>query len=179
MRHIMAVLVEHNPGVLARVAMLVRRRGFNIESLAVGPTENPQVARMTLVVDGDDATYEQVQKQLYKLIEVLKVTDLDSERSVARELALIKVHAEPAKRAQILQLADVFRAKVVDVGRRQMVLEVTGTQDKVEALINLAREFGIQEIVRTGLIALERGAQTVRFTREEMEDAPDVLRLGR
>ncbi|MCG0239252.1 MAG: acetolactate synthase small subunit [Firmicutes bacterium] len=179
MRRIMAVLVENNPGVLARVASLIRRRGFNIESLAVGPTENPRIARITLVVEGDGPTYEQVQKQLYKLIEVLKVSDLDPDRSVARELALIKVHADPARRPQLLQLAEVFRARVVDVGRRQMTLEVTGTEDKVEALINLAREFGLLEVVRTGVIALERGPQSVRFGKEEAENVPDVLRLGR
>ncbi|MFO7173681.1 MAG: acetolactate synthase small subunit [Bacillota bacterium] len=179
MRHIMAVLVENNPGVLARVAMLIRRRGFNIESLAVGPTENPRIARITLVVEGDGPTYEQVQKQLYKLIEVLKVSDLDPDRSVAREVALIKVHADPARRPQLLQLAEVFRARVVDVGRRQVILEVTGTEDKVEALIHLAREFGLLEVVRTGVVALERGPQAVRFGKEEAEDVPDVLRLGR
>lgn len=179
MRHIIAVLVENNPGVLARVANLVRRRGFNIESLAVGPTENPNMSRMTLVVDGDQALVEQVGKQLYKLIEVLKVTDLDAERAVTREMALVKVFADPGKRSQIMQLADVFRAKVIDVGRRAMTIEVTGTQDKVEALINLAREYGIQEIVRTGVIALERGVTAVKYEREDSIDAADVLRLRR
>lgn len=179
MRHILAVLVENNPGVLMRVSSLVRRRGFNIESLAVGPTENPRISRMTLVVDGDEQLVEQVQKQLNKLIEVLKVMDLDAERSVHRELALVKVHADANKRSQIMQLADIFRAKVVDVGRRQMIIEVTGTQDKVEALINLAREYGIQEVVRTGAIALERGAAAVKFEKEDASDDADVLRLRR
>lgn len=179
MRHIVAVLVENNPGVLMRVTALIRRRGFNIESLAVGPTEDPHISRITLVVDGDDATVEQVEKQLHKLIEVLKVMDLDAERCVSRELALIKVHADPARRAQIMQLAEIFRAKVVDVGRRQLILEVTGSPDKVEALINLAREYGIQEVARTGVIALERGANAVKVEKEDAADAADVLRLRR
>lgn len=179
MRHILAVLVENNPGVLARVAALVRRRGFNIESLAVGPTEDRRISRMTLAVEGDDAIVEQVEKQLNKLVEVLKVSDLDTENSVTRELALVKVHAEPSRRAQILQLADIFRARVVDVGRRHMTIEVTGTQDKVEALIGLAKEYGIQEVVRTGVIALERGGAAVKYDKEDLPNDAHVLRLGR
>ncbi|BDG58926.1 acetolactate synthase small subunit [Caldinitratiruptor microaerophilus] len=179
MRHVLAVLVENNPGVLARVAALIRRRGFNIESLAVGPTEDRRISRMTLAVEGDDAIVEQVEKQLNKLVEVLKVSDLDAENSVTRELALVKVHAEPSRRAQILQLADIFRARVVDVGRRHMTIEVTGTQDKVEALINLAREYGIQEVVRTGVIALERGGTAVKYEKEDVPNDAAVLRLGR
>lgn len=179
MRHILAVLVENNPGVLARVAGLIRRRGFNIESLAVGPTENGRISRITLVVDGDEPTVQQVTKQLYKLIEVLKVSDLSEDRAVTRELALVKVYAEPSKRGQISHLADIFRAKIVDVGRRAMTLEVTGTQDKVEALLDLAREFGIQEVARTGIIALERGQTSVKIEKEDIPDGADVLRLRR
>lgn len=177
MLHILSVVVENNPGVLMRVASLIRRRGFNIESVAVGPNEDPRTSRMTLVVEGDEAVLEQINKQLQKLVEVLKVQDLARERSVSRELALIKVHADPGRRSQILQLAQVFRANVVDVGRKTMMLEVTGDSEKVEALLSLAREFGIQEVARTGAIALERGAQVVRWEKEEETRDADVLRL--
>lgn len=177
MKRILAVLVENHPGVLARVAGLVRRRGFNIESLAVGVTDDPHISRMTLVVEGDEPTVAQVSKQLDKLIEVLKVTDLDAEQSVARELALIKVSADPVQRPQVLQLASVFRANVVDVGREAVILEVTGIHDKVEALIGLAREFGVQEVVRTGIIALSRGAGAITAYKEDHFDHADVLRV--
>ncbi|MEW8978811.1 MAG: acetolactate synthase small subunit [Symbiobacterium sp.] len=177
MKRILAVLVENHPGVLARVAGLIRRRGFNIESLAVGVTDDPAISRMTLVVEGDEPTLNQVSKQLDKLIEVIRVIDLDAESSVARELALIKVSADPVRRPQILQLAQVFRASVVDVGHEAVILEVTGTHDKVEALISLAQEFGVQEVARTGIIALARGAQSVRLTREERYDDAAVLRF--
>jgi acetolactate synthase, small subunit (EC 2.2.1.6) len=176
-KRILAVLVENHPGVLARVAGLIRRRGFNIESLAVGVTDDPAISRMTLVVEGDEPTLNQVSKQLDKLIEVIRVIDLDAESSVARELALIKVSADPVRRPQILQLAQVFRASVVDVGHEAVILEVTGTHDKVEALISLAQEFGVQEVARTGIIALARGAQSVRLTREERYDDAAVLRF--
>jgi acetolactate synthase-1/3 small subunit len=177
-KRILAVLVENHPGVLTRVSGLIRRRGFNIESLAVGVTDNPDISRITLVVDGDEAQLQQVTKQLQKLIEVLLVSDLDSDNSVARELALVKVAAGPAVRPQVLQLAGIFRANVVDVGKEAVTIEVTGTHDKVEALIGLAREFGIQEVVRTGVIAMSRGAGVIRY--EEEEDRTydqDVLRI--
>lgn len=177
MRHILAVLVENNPGVLARVAGLIRRRGFNIESLAVGVTDDPSFSRMTLVVDGDAAQVQQVQKQLNKQIEILKVTDIEMDQSVHRELALVKVHADPARRSQILQLCSIFRANVVDVGKKSMMIEVTGTPDKVEALIALAREHGLQEVVRTGVIALERGSNSLKYTKEEPIHDKDVLRV--
>jgi len=176
-KRILAVLVENHPGVLARVAGLIRRRGFNIESLAVGVTDDPNISRMTLVVEGDEPTLNQVSKQLDKLIEVLKVTDLDAEQTVARELALIKVSSDPVRRPQILQLASVFRANVVDVGKEAVTIEVTGTHDKVEALINLTREFGVQEVVRTGIIALARGAGAIKFEREDHHYDQDVLRV--
>lgn len=178
-RHILAVLVENNPGVLARVAGLIRRRNFNIESISVGITEDPSVSRMTLVVEGDDATVEQVAKQLNKLIEVLKVVDIRPEIAVSRELALIKVHADTARRAQVLHLVEIFRANVVDVGKRSMTLEVTGPKDKIDALIALAREFGIQEVARTGIVAVERGTVSVKYEKEEPLYDQDVLRLGR
>jgi acetolactate synthase I/III small subunit len=176
-KRILAVLVENHPGVLTRVAGLIRRRGFNIDSLAVGVTDSPDISRMTLVVDGDELQVQQVSKQLEKLIEVLQVTDLDAANSVARELALVKVQSDPVRRPQILQLAQVFRAHVVDVGTESVTLEVTGTHDKVEALLNLAREFGIQEMVRTGVVAMERGAGAVRFEREDNVYDHDVLRI--
>jgi acetolactate synthase-1/3 small subunit len=177
-KRILAVLVENHPGVLARVAGLIRRRGFNIESLAVGVTDDPAISRITLVVDGDEPQIQQVIKQLSKLIEVLQVCDLDTNKSVARELALVKVTADPIRRPQVLQLASVFRANVVDVGHEALTIEVTGTHDKVEALINLAREFGIQEVVRTGVIAMERGARAVKIDREdELTYDQDVLRV--
>ncbi|MFO7274017.1 MAG: acetolactate synthase small subunit [Bacillota bacterium] len=177
MKRILAVLVENHPGVLARVAGLIRRRGFNIESLAVGVTENPAISRMTLVVEGDEATLDQVSKQLDKLIEVIQVADLDAEHSVAREMALIKVSVDPERRPQVLQLASVFRASVVDVGHEAVILEVTGTHDKVEALISLAQEFGVQEVARTGIIALARGAQSMTVPKEERCDDAAVLRV--
>jgi acetolactate synthase-1/3 small subunit len=176
-KRILAVLVENHPGVLARVAGLVRRRGFNIDSLAVGVTEDPKISRMTLVVDGDEAQVQQVTKQLSKLIEVIQVTDLAMDHSVARELALIKVRADSVDRPQILQLATVFRANVVDIGSDAVTLEVTGSHDKVEALINMSREFGIEEVVRTGVIALGRGTDTVKLEQEELNNDQDVLRV--
>ncbi|HYF81306.1 MAG TPA: acetolactate synthase small subunit [Symbiobacteriaceae bacterium] len=177
MKRILAVLVENHPGVLTRVAGLIRRRGFNIDSMAVGRTEDPAISRMTLVVDGDEPTIRQVVQQLQKLIEVLEVRDLDRDDSVSRELALVKVSADPERRPQILQLAGVFRANVIDVGRESVTIEVTGTHDKVEALINVAREFGIREVVRTGVIAIERGGLGVRTESEELNnDGAYVLR---
>lgn len=176
-KRILAVLVENHPGVLTRVASLIRRRGFNIDSLAVGTTDSPDISRMTLVVEGDEGQLQQVSKQLAKLIEVIQVIDLDASHAVARELALVKVQADPVRRPQILQLAGVFRANVVDVSTSSLTIEVTGTHDKVEALINLAREFGVQEVVRTGVIALERGAGSAKMMDEEREYDADVLRV--
>lgn len=194
MRHTVAVLVLNEPGVLTRVAGLFARRGYNIESLAVGVTENPNVSRMTIVAEGDERVLEQLCKQLNKLIHVLKVQHLPDDEAVARELALIKVNAEPAKRAQILQIVDIFRAKVVDIGRRSMIVEITGDSDKIDALVQLLAEFGIVEAVRTGQIALDRGPKPVRPSkdvpgkdasakeatdRNGEEADQDVLRLGR
>ncbi len=155
-----AVLVENKPGVLARVSSLFRRRGFNIESLAVGTTERPDISRMTIVVRGDDRTLEQVMKQLNKLIEVIKVSDL-SENSVERELALIKVHAPPAKRSEIIEIANIFRARIVDVARDSFIIEITGDEEKINAFVDLMRQFGIKEMARTGKISMARGSKTV------------------
>lgn len=156
-KHTLSVLVENHAGVLSRVAGLFSRRGFNIESLAVGVTENPEISRMTIVVDGDDYTVEQVSKQLNKLIDVIKLKKLDEKDSVSRELALIKVAATASTRAEIVQLVEIFRAKIVDVSKNTLTIEISGDTKKVAALEELLRQFGIKEIVRTGTIAIERG----------------------
>jgi len=156
MRHTISVLVENHPGVLARIAGLFSGRGFNIDSLSVGETEDPTVSRMTVVVNGDDFVVEQIGKQLNKLIDVIKVVDLTQEEHVERELVLIKVGADGTTRSEIMQIADIFRANIVDVGAKSLVIEATGTDDKIAALTDLLRRFGIKEIVRTGRIALGR-----------------------
>jgi len=161
--HTLAVLVENKPGVLSRVSGLFTRRGFNIESLAVGTCEEPDMSRMTIVVKGDDAQVEQVIKQLNKLIDVVKVSDITENETVDRELALIKVTAEAGStRAEVMQIADIFRAQIVDVGAKTVVLEVTGGSSKIDALENLLGQYGVKELVRTGKIAMLRGAKTVR-----------------
>lgn len=157
MRHTLVTLVEDKPGVLTRVAGLFRRRNFNIESLTVGHSETPEISRMTIVVNCDDAVLEQVIKQLYKLINVTKITDVTSEQTVIRELALIKVQANASTRAEIIQFAEVFEAKIVDLTRESVTIEITGTEDKVDALCRLLRPFGIKEMVRTGRVAMLRG----------------------
>ncbi|MCL6447646.1 MAG: acetolactate synthase small subunit [Armatimonadetes bacterium] len=159
MRRTLAVLVENNPGVLARVAGLFSRRGFNIDSLAVGRTDNPAVSRMTIVVEGDDRTLEQVTKQLHKLIDVIKITDVTAEEYVDRELVLIKVSAEPGQRSEIAQIAEIFRARIVDLGRRTLTLECTGNEGKIRAFEESLRPYGIKELVRTGKIAMLRGSR--------------------
>jgi acetolactate synthase-1/3 small subunit len=149
--------MENKPGVLNRVATLFRRRNFNIESLTVGHSGTPGISRMTIVTQGDDPTIEQVVKQLYKLINVTKVTDVTEESTVIRELALIKVHATPNSRSEILQLVDIFRAQVVDVAVNSLTIEITGDEDKVNGLVALLRPYGIQELARTGRVAMLRG----------------------
>ena len=156
-KHTLIALVEDKPGVLARVSSLFRRRGFNIESIAVGHTELPRTSRMTIVVDGTAGAVEQVRKQLDKLIDVVKVTDITDDSIVARELALIKVRATPATRSEIIQIVDIFRANIVDVSADSLVVEVTGDEDKVDSLFRLLKGFGIKEIARTGRIAMTRG----------------------
>lgn len=158
MRHTLVVLMEDRPGVLNRVSSLFRRRNFNIESLTVGHSETPGISRMTIVVDGDHTVVEQVSKQLYKLINVTKVTDVTAEPAVVRELALIKVHANSSTRGEIMQLVDIFRAKAVDVGSDSLMIEITGQEDKIDGLLTLLRPFGIKESVRTGRVAMVRGA---------------------
>ncbi len=157
MKHTLAVLVENKSGVLSRVASLFSRRGYNIDSLAVGVTEDPEVSRITIVVHGDDHVLEQVTKQLNKLVDVIKVSDLGGDDTVERELALIKVTADSDNRAEIIQIADIFRARIIDVAPKSMTIEVTGEEAKVEAIEKLLRQFGIKEMVRTGKIAMVRG----------------------
>jgi acetolactate synthase-1/3 small subunit len=159
-KHTIAVLVENRFGVLSRVAGLFSARGYNIESLSVGETLDATVSRMTLVVRGDAFVIEQVIKQLHKLIDVIKVTDLTDESHVEREMILVKVNAEPGARAEILRIADIFRAKVVDVTPATYTLEATGDESKVNAIVELLRPFSIQELVRTGKVAIARGPRT-------------------
>ncbi|AKB55737.1 MULTISPECIES: acetolactate synthase small subunit [Methanosarcina] len=161
MKHTLAVLVENRSGVLSRVASLFSRRGYNIESLAVGVTEDPKTSRMTIVVDGDDHVLEQVTKQLNKLVDVIKVSDIGGDDSVERELALIKVSADVSARTEIIQIANIFRARIVDVAPKSITVEVTGDEAKIQAIEKLLRQFGIKEMVRTGKIALVRGPKKV------------------
>jgi acetolactate synthase-1/3 small subunit len=156
MRHTLSVLVENQPGVLARVAGLFSGRGFNITSLTVGETEDASTSRMTIVVAGDDAILEQITKQLNKLVDTIKIYDFTGEAHLERELALIKVQAEVRCRSEITQLVEIFRAKIVDVSERSFTLEITGTADKVNAFIELLRPFGIRELIRTGTVAIAR-----------------------
>ena len=157
MRHTLVALMEDRPGVLNRISSLFRRRNFNIESLTVGHSETPGISRMTIVSEGDSTVIEQVEKQLYKLINVTKVTDVTDEPAVIRELALIKVMASGTTRSEITGLVDIFRAKVVDVAPDSLMIEITGTEDKVDSLAGLLRPFGIREMVRTGRVAMVRG----------------------
>ena len=162
MRHTLSVLVQNKPGVLARTAGLFSRRGYNIESLTVGVTENENISRMTIVVAGDDTVVEQVTKQLNKLIEVIKVSDLTKESYVNRELVLIKVTADSSNRAEIMQIVNIFRARIVDVASKSLIIEVTGDEGKLDALVGMLKQFGIKEIVRTGALALGRGPKVIQ-----------------
>jgi acetolactate synthase I/III small subunit len=156
-KHILSILVENKPGVLTRVTGLFARRGFNIDTLAVGPTDDPSLSRITLTLDGALHPIDQVTKQLHKLVNVLKIRDLEPDETLARELALFKISADGAQRAEITQLVEIFRGKIVDVNRRAMIVEITGTQDKIEAFERLVRPFGLVEMARTGEIAISRG----------------------
>ena len=160
-KHTIAVLVENKFGVLSRVAGLFSARGYNIESLSVGETLDPTVSRMTLVVRGDAFVIEQVMKQLHKLVDVIKVNDLSEETHVEREMLLIRVNAEPAARAEILRIADIFRAKVVDVSPDAVTIEATGNVDKLEALLRVLEPYGIRELVQSGMVAMGRGARSI------------------
>jgi acetolactate synthase-1/3 small subunit len=156
-KHILSILVENKPGVLTRITGLFARRGFNIDTLAVGPTDDDSVSRITLTLDGAVHPIDQVTKQLHKLINVLKIRDLEPGETLARELALFKISADGSSRAEVMQICEIFRAKVVDVTKRSVVVEVTGTNDKVGAFEALVRPFGLIEMARTGEIAISRG----------------------
>jgi acetolactate synthase-1/3 small subunit len=156
-KHILSILVENKPGVLTRITGLFARRGFNIDTLAVGPTNDERISRVTLTLDGAKHPIDQVTKQLHKLINVIKIRDLEPGETLARELALFKVSADGANRAEVMQLCEIFRAKIVDVGKRTVVVEVTGDCDKVDAFERLVRPFGLVEMARTGEIAIARG----------------------
>jgi len=157
MRHVISILVNDQPGVLQRVAGLFGRRGFNIESITVGSSEEPGLSRMVIVTTGDDKTMEQISKQLYKLIDVAKVIDLSMNPMVARELALIRVGAEPSERPEILGVVETFRASVVDIGPNTLVVQVVGDSDKIDAMVELLKPYGIKELTRTGVTAMTRG----------------------
>ena len=156
-KHILSILVENKPGVLTRIAGLFARRGFNIDTLAVGPTDDPTLSRITLTLDGAMHQIDQVTKQLHKLVNVIKIRDLEPGEAVARELALFKVTADSESRGQIMQFADIFRGKIVDVSKKSVTVEVTGTDDKIEAFEQMVRPFGLIEMARTGEIAISRG----------------------
>ena len=170
-RHTLSVLVEDKPGVLARVASLFSRRGFNIESLAVGPTEHPTVSRMTIVVSVDDLPLEQVTKQLNKLVNVLKIVELEPASSVQRELLLVKVKADLASRSHVLETVQLFRAKVVDVAADAVTIEATGTNDKLSALIRVLEPFGIRELVQSGMVAVGRGSRSMTGAEPRLRSA--------
>ena len=163
-RHTLSVLVENKPGVLARVAGLFSRRGFNIESLAVGPTDHAEVSRMTIVVAVEDLPLEQVTKQLNKLVNVIKIVELDPAQSVQRELLLVKVRADLSVRSAVLETAQLFRARVVDVSPESVTVEATGTVDKLDALVRMLEPFGVRELVQSGMVAVGRGPRSISGT---------------
>jgi acetolactate synthase-1/3 small subunit len=156
-KHTLSILVENKPGVLTRISGLFARRGFNIDTLAVGPTDDERFSRITLTLDGAVHPIDQVTKQLHKLINVLKIRDLEPAETLARELAMFKISADGASRTEVMQICEIFRAKIVDVTKRSVVVEVTGTCDKIEAFERLVRPFGLIEMARTGEIAISRG----------------------
>ena len=156
-KHILSILVENKPGVLTRIAGLFARRGFNIDTLAVGPTDDPTLSRITLTLDGAMHPIDQVTKQLHKLVNVIKIRDLEPTETVARELALFKISADGASRAEVMQMVEIFRGKIIDVSRRSVIVEVTGSWDKIEAFERMVRPFGLIEMARTGEIAISRG----------------------
>jgi acetolactate synthase-1/3 small subunit len=162
MKHIIAVIVENKSGVLTRIAGLFSRRSFNIDSLSVGATDNPEYSRMTITVQGDRDVLEQVIKQLSKLINVIRVSELDPAESLERELAVIKVSVDRESRSEIMQIVNIFRARIIDVSQRSMIIEVTGDEEKVEAIIQLLRQFGIKELARTGKVSMVRGARVIK-----------------
>lgn len=162
MRYTIAVIVENKSGVLTRIAGLFSRRSFNIDSLSVGATDNPEYSRMTLTVEGNKDVLEQVIKQLSKLINVIRVSELDPAESVERELAVIKVNADKDRRGEITQIVDIFRAKIIDVSARSMIIEVTGDEKKVDAIVQMLRQYGIKELARTGKVSMIRGMKVIK-----------------
>ena len=162
MKHNIAVIVENKSGVLTRIAGLFSRRSFNIDSLSVGETDNPEYSRMTITVQGDRDVLEQVIKQLSKLINVIRVSEMDPSESLERELAVIKVSVDRDNRSEIMQIVNIFRARIIDVSQRSMIIEVTGDEEKVEAIIQLLRQFGIKELARTGKVSMIRGARVIK-----------------
>jgi acetolactate synthase-1/3 small subunit len=156
-KHILSILVENKPGVLTRIAGLFARRGFNIDTLAVGPTDDDELSRITLTLDGAMHPIDQVTKQLHKLVNVIKIRDLEPQETVARELALFKITTDGANRGEVMQIVDIFRGRVIDVTRRSVIAEVTGSWDKIEAFERMVRPFGLVEMARTGEIAISRG----------------------
>ncbi len=174
-KHTIVALVNNKPGVLNRMVSLFRRRGFNIEGIAVGHSELPDMSRMTIVVDGTSANVEQVRKQLAKVIDVVRVSDITTENIVARELALIKVKTAPATRSEIMQIVSVFRASIVDVSPESLTVEVTGDDEKISSLFNLLKGFGVKEMSRTGRIAMVRGSNHVlRGSKSPAENEPEA-----
>jgi acetolactate synthase-1/3 small subunit len=162
MQHTIAVIVENKSGALTRVAGLFSRRSFNIDSLSVGATENPDYSRMTITVQGDRDVLEQVIKQLSKLINVIRVSELEPGESIERELAIIKVSADKESRSEIMQIVNIFRAKIIDVSQKSMIIEVTGDEEKINAIVQLLRQFGIKEMARTGKVSMVRGARVIK-----------------
>jgi acetolactate synthase-1/3 small subunit len=160
-RHTLSVLVENKPGVLVRVSGLFSRRGFNIESLAVGPTEHPEISRITIVVSVEGAALEQVTKQLNKLINVIKIVELEERQAVQRELLLVKVRADESNRRDVLQIVELFKAKVADVGPEAVIIEMAGRPDKLDAMLEMLQPYGVREMVQSGMVALGRGARSM------------------
>jgi len=175
-KHTLVALVADRPGVLNRMASLFRRRGFNIDSIAEGHSELPHLSRMTIVVDGTPTMVEQVRKQLDKLVDVIKVSDITGEGTIIRELALIKVKVAPTTRSEIMQVVDIFRANIVDVASDSVTVEVTGDEQKIDSLYNLLRGFGIKEVVRTGRVAMTRGSSSSPVVDEKTSQVQDRKR---
>ena len=177
MKHIISVLVENHFGVLAHVSGLFSARGFNIDSLAVGETEDNSISRMTIVAHGDDRVIEQIKKQLEKLIDVIKVQDLtaEDEEMIERELVLVKVNANASDRSDLMQIVNTFRAKIVDVNQKSVTVEVTGNQSKIDAMLELLRPFGLKEVVRTGTIAISRKSELSRHTESQSQEKPATV----
>ena len=169
-KHLLSILVDNHPGVLFRVAGLFSRRGFNIESLAVGITHDPLVSRITIIVHGDNRTVDQIVKQLGKLVQVITVKIIASGQCVSRELVLVKVNAAPEVRSQILHVVEIFRAKIIDVSKETLTIEMTGEGEKTEALLDMLADYGLMEVARTGVIALERGSATIESDNKERQE---------